>query len=528
MKNYTVIFLLVSLFIISCQTKVERLRTDRTSALVRELLTKLDSADFYAARKEAEIELYKQRIGENSDYHGQYEALYKVAEKYSHYNIDSSLVYFEKAVQVAADAGDDNLRISAQIRLSTMLTIGGFYMEAAEILNSVPREVLQASHFAPYYNAWMTLYRDAYASSYEPDNFRHDYQDKYEEYRDSLLRIADTMSVYYLRNMERKLAKEGNFEEARRYNAIRISDTPDHRSYAYATSVYDRFMIAYHYEDNMKGEDVDDLLQAAIIELEYCNRDINSMLIVITLLNEIGEIEDAKKVSDYYYDALQKFRSRKRLIECGEKAMIVNEENFSLLQKKNRQFKTAILFISLLAVALFIALFYINSSRRKIIRLKDNLQRSGMVSKGYVGVVFKLYSSYIKRLDAFRLKIYTTLKKGNVEQTLELASPSKDLVSNERRDLFHHFDTAFVDIFPDYIEKVNSFLKPEMRITPKRTEILNTELRILALIKLGIEDNEEIAEMLHCTVKTVMNQRAVFRSRLAVPEKVFNKAISEL
>jgi hypothetical protein len=109
-----------------------------------------------------------------------------------------------------------------------------------------------------------------------------------------------------------------------------------------------------------------------------------------------------------------------------------------------------------------------------------------------------------------------------------LASPSKDLVSNERRDLFHHFDTAFVDIFPDYIEKVNSFLKPEMRITPKRTEILNTELRILALIKLGIEDNEEIAEMLHCTVKTVMNQRAVFRSRLAVPEKVFNKAISEL
>jgi hypothetical protein len=166
MKNYTVIFLLVSLFIISCQTRVERLRTDRTSALVRELLTKLDSADFYAARKEAEIELYKQRIGGNSDYYGQYEALYKVAEKYSHYNIDSSLVYFEKAVQVAADSDDDLLRISAQIRLSTMLTIGGFYMEAAEILNSVPREALYSFQVESYYNAWMTLYREAYSSSY--------------------------------------------------------------------------------------------------------------------------------------------------------------------------------------------------------------------------------------------------------------------------------------------------------------------------------------------------------------------------
>lgn len=527
MKRLSFILLLIAVLSLSCQKREERLHTEKTSGLVRELLTKLDSADVYAARKEAQIEASKKQIG-GSNYQDQYKALYDIAENYSHYCIDSSLVYFNRAVRVAADADDELLRIYAQIRLSTMLTIGGFYMEAAEILNSVPREALLASHLAPYYNACMTLYREAYASSYEPDNFRRDYQDKYEEYRDSLLHVADTMSLYYLRNMERKLAKEGNYEEARRYNAIRVSNTPDHHSYAYATCLYDRFMIAYHYEDNLKGEDVDDLLRAAIIELEYCNRDINSMLIVITLLNEIGEIEDAKKVSDYYYDALQKFRSRKRLIECGEKAMIVNEENFSLLQKKNRQFKAAILFISLLVVALFVTLFYINGSRRKIIRLKDNLQRSGMVSKGYVGVVFKLYSSYIKRLDAFRMKIYSTLKKGNVEQTLELASPSKDLASNERRDLFHHFDTAFVDIFPDYIEKVNSFLKPEMRITPKRTEILNTELRILALIKLGIEDNEEIAEMLHCTVKTVMNQRAVFRSRLAVPEKVFNKAISEL
>ena len=505
-----------------------RLRTAKTSGLVRELLTKLDSADFYSARKEARIDDLKSRLKDASTYIEEFDLLYEIANQYAHYSLDSSLYYIEKAAYLARNAGDEGFIIHAEIRRSTLLTIGGFYMEAAEILSSLPRNILDGVQVILYYNAWMTLYRDAYASSYEPDNFRRDYQDKYEEYRDSLLHVADTMSHYYLRNMERKLAKEGNYEEARRYNAIRVSNTPDHQSYAYATCLYDRFMIAYHYEDNLKGEDVDDLLQAAIIELEYCNRDISSMLIVITLLNEIGEIEDAKKVSDYYYDALQKFRARKRLIECGEKAMVVNEENFSLLQKKNRQFKMAILFISLLAVALFIALFYINSSRRKIIRLKDNLQRSGMVSKGYVGVVFKLYSSYIKRLDAFRLKIYTTLKKGNVDHTLELASPSKDFVSNERRDLFHHFDTAFVDIFPDYIEKVNSFLKPEMRITPKRTEILNTELRILALIKLGIEDNEEIAEMLHCTVKTVMNQRAVFRSRLAVPEKVFNKAISEL
>ena len=528
MRRFSFILLLIAVLSLSCQKREERLHTDRTSDLVRELLTKLDSADVYAARKEAEIEANKKQIEDGSNYREKYSALLKVANQYAHYSLDSSLVYLDKSAQVAREADNEFLVVSTDIRLSTMLTIGGFYMAAAEILNSVPRKSLQGPLLVSYYNAWMSLYRDVYSSSHEPDAFKREYYDRYEEYRDSLIHVADTMGVHYLRNMEKKEANAGNYEAARRYNAIRIANTPDKKSYAYATCLYDRFMIAYHYEGKLKGEDVDDLLQAAIIELEYSNRDINSMLIVITLLNDIGEVEDAKKVSDYYYASLLKFGSRKRLLECGEKAMVINEENFRLLQKKNQQFKMAILFISLMAIALLLALLKINSSRNKIIRLKDNLQQSGKISKGYVGVVFKLYSSYIKRLDMFRMKIYSTLKKGNIEQTLELASPSKDIISDERKNLFHHFDTAFVDISPDFIETVNSFLKPEMKIIPKRTEVLNNELRILALIKLGIDDNEEIAEMLHCSVKTIKNLRAIFRTRLAVPEERLIKAISEL
>ena len=143
-------------------------------------------------------------------------------------------------------------------------------------------------------------------------------------------------------------------------------------------------------------------------------------------------------------------------------------------------------------------------------------------------MLFKLYSSYIRRLDAFRTKIHATLKRGHVDQALELTSPSKDLISEESRSLFRKFDGAFVDIFPDYIETVNSCLKPQSQIIPKRTEILNNELRMLALGKLGIEDIEEIADMLHCSVKTVYNLRAMFKARLAVSEKEFQRMISEL
>ena len=85
-----------------------------------------------------------------------------------------------------------------------------------------------------------------------------------------------------------------------------------------------------------------------------------------------------------------------------------------------------------------------------------------------------------------------------------------------------------MDIFPDYVEVVNSCLKPAEKIVPKRTEILSNELRILALIKLGIEDNAEIASVLHCSVKTVQNLRSILKARLAISEKEFNTIISNL
>ena len=206
----------------------------------------------------------------------------------------------------------------------------------------------------------------------------------------------------------------------------------------------------------------------------------------------------------------------------------INDRNAQLIQKRNKELLSTLALLSLLAAALVFAVLVINSSRVKITRLKDNLEQSDKISKSYVGVLFQLYSSYIKRLDVFRTKVHSTLKRGQLEQALELTSPSGDIASEERRELFQNFDSAFVDIFPDFIETVNACCKPDEQIEPKKTEILNNELRILALIKLGINDSSEIADLLHCSVKTVYNLRSILKARLAIPEEQFNKVISEL
>ncbi len=525
-KRHILLLLTAVVIAVPCHG-ARSLQTPRTRGLIRELLVKLDSTDVYAANKERGIEAAKARLQGLPDveYYG---LCYDIAKSYSKYKLDSSLVYIDKAIETARNAGRDSLMLAAEFTKASILYSAGFTTEALETLHTISRSKMKGGLLVSYYNAWAELYHSIYNGSHEPAVFRKKYRASYNEYRDSLLSVLDTANVMYLRNMERKEARAGNYAEARRYNSIRLSVIGDTKSPDYATCLYDRFMISYFYERKLTGEAIDDLFESAIIEVGDCNYDIASLLRVEAYLIDVNEVSAAKKVSDYYYASLRTLGSRQRIIDGGEQAIRINDRNSRLLQKKNSDFKTALVFISLLLLALLLTLFVINNSRLKITRLKDNLERSGRISKGYVGVVFQLYSSYIRRLDVFRTKIHSTLKKGRLEQALELTSPSGDIALEERRELFRNFDSAFVDIFPDFIGTVNSCLKPEDRIEPKKTEILNNELRMLALIKLGIKDSTEIADLLHCSVKTVYNLRSMLKARLAIPEEDFDKVISEL
>lgn len=526
MRIHYLILLLA--FLVSCGHREYKMpHTDRTRGLVKELLSKLDSTDVYAARKERVINSLKAGLPGKTD-RDRVLLNYNIAKEYSDYVVDSTLIYLQRASRIAGEAGLDSLKMGADIMLAILMEEAGFYSEAREIISSVPRKAVSGKLLENYYNAWALLYHNLYSDFNEPDSFEKKYRESYNVYRDSLLSVADTMSILYLHNIERKAARLGDFAEARRYNDIRLSSIKDRNSAAYATCLYDRFMIAYYYERNLTGEAVDDLLESAIIEVSNSKQDIASLLRVEALLIGINEVNAAKKVSDYYFSSLQRLGSRRRLIDGADVTIKINDRNSQLIRKRNRELQSTLVLISLLLFALVFALVNINRSRIKITRLKDNLEQSYNITKNYIGVVFQLYSSYIKRLDVFRMRVHTRLKKGQIEQALELTSPLGDIASVERKELFHNFDTAFVDIFPDFLQTVNGCLKPEARIVPKKTEILSTELRILALIKLGIEDSTRIAEMLQCSVKTVYNHRSGLKSRLAVTEEEFEKVISEL
>jgi hypothetical protein len=104
----------------------------------------------------------------------------------------------------------------------------------------------------------------------------------------------------------------------------------------------------------------------------------------------------------------------------------------------------------------------------------------------------------------------------------------QSLKEQDLTDLFRNFDHAFLCLVPNFIEEFNKLLKPEARMVPDKDELLNTELRLFALIRLGVEDSSKIAEFLHYSVNTIYNYRAKVKNASIISRDDFEKRVKEI
>lgn len=526
MKIRLILILAGTMLLCACRGK-DVLQTPQTKPLIHELLEKIDSADVFLLRKEAELADIKTALDTVSGIQ-RYNVYREIAQSYTRFVCDSALTYHSKASELAEELGQDSLWVKSEISKSAMLSIAGFYAEAWETILGVPRSKVESvGELESYYNAMSALYHGLYSGSDEPRDFRQRYRALYNVYRDSLLTVSDPESDSYLRNLEKIAARSGAYDKARMYNQMRRERIEDHNSRIYATCVYDKYAIYYVYEHVPSAEAVDDLIRAAIIEVRTCNQDIASLLRLEKHLIDMGEITAAKKVSDYYYRAMVHFGARNRRLAASDQTVLISNKVLKTLNRRNKAMVLAFIFISVLLVIISIILLKINKIRHKITVLNEKLMLSGDITKGYIGVLFQLNASYIKRLETFRSKIHMMLKKGNIDKALELTSLSGYVSADEIKELNNNFDSVFLSIYPNFVQTVNSCLRSDARFVQK-AGMLPTELRIIALTKLGIDDTAELADMLRCSVKTIYNLRSAFKGRLAVSEDEFKKTLAEL
>jgi hypothetical protein len=159
--------------------------------------------------------------------------------------------------------------------------------------------------------------------------------------------------------------------------------------------------------------------------------------------------------------------------------------------------------------------------------VNNKLSEANCVKEEYIGYLFTMCSSYINKLEDFRVKVNRKLKTGQADDLYRITR-SSSLVADEMKEFNKNFDTVFLNLYPDFVREFNSLLQDGEQITLKEGELLTPELRIFALIRLGINDSVKIASFLRYSVQTVYNYRLKTRNKAAVPKEEFSTAVGQI
>ena len=321
----------------------------------------------------------------------------------------------------------------------------------------------------------------------------------------------------------------------------------------YAMATYHRSLIC-KYSDDSLGEK-QNLCLSAISDIRSAIKDHASLWMLAQLLYEDGDMERAYQYMRFSWNATKFYNARLRSWQSADVLSLIDKTYQAMIEKQNDRLQQNLLLITALLVLLIVALGYIYRQMKKLADARNHLQvankqlnglneelrqmnsclsstnielsESNQIKEEYIARFIKLCSTYINRLDAYRRMVNKKVSAGQIAELLKITR-SQDALDEELEELYANFDTAFLHLFPNFVGKFNDLLQENEQILPKKGELLNTELRIFALIRLGIEDSSQIAEFLRYSVNTIYNYRAKVRNKARGSREDFDDLVRKI
>lgn len=543
--------LLCFLLFFSCHSA---LAGESLDSLLNVLDKTIKEADTYVQIKENKLHELKKEARKTPPFSVErYHLNNDIYLEYKAYSSDSALHYLNENMLLARQLNDKERELKIQLELSYLLSSIGMYMEAADILNSIDRQTLPSSLLGHYYTCYEHVYSEAGAAQPRYKMFASRYAKLSHAYRDSMQVTLDPSSATYLWLRGTQLREAGKYDEALEFSDRRLAEssfgTPQ-----YALVAYQRFRL---FESmGKKDEHLYYLVLSAISDVRSAIKEQSSLMVLAQELNSKGDLKRAYDYINFSWEISQFYKTRLRSWMNITPLSMINGNYQDIIKQQNRELLIYITCVALLALLLVIALIYIYRQMKALSIAKKGLQEvnerlfslneeleevnrhlrstnlelseSNLIKEAYIARFFKLCSVYVDRLQAYRKLVNKKLQRGQVAELLKMTHLSNDIVTVEVQELYANFDSAFLHLFPNFVESLNALLLPEEQIVLKPDELLNTELRIFALIRLGIKDSSQIAELLHYSVNTIYNYRSRVKTKARVSRDDFEDLVAKI
>lgn len=477
----------------------------------------------------------------------QYDLNQRLYDEYVAYKFDSAFYYIEKNVNALSASADHDRFAASAVRMAHILAVTGLFDRARRLLDKVNPDSISDQQKIAYYTqqSELNLYRSEMAQF---TNYFYDYIKRAQYYRQLVMQIAPKDSYDYVFNRATYICEAGDTEEAIRILEAYLSKTEQGtRIYSIITST-----LAFFYQKKGVPEKQEYyLLLSAISDERSAIRENNSLRSLSELLMDRGNYDDAYRYLLQAISEAKFYGSRIRLMQVGRMApqiLQLYDAERTRTQQRTSLLLMVISFISIILVGIIVYTLILYRKKHaaglKIIEMNKMLashseeiesvntqmKEANRIKEEYIGRFLELSSQLISDSEQ-RLKQLNRLARERKLEELYAELKTMEPVNKGIRKFHSHFDTAFLNIYPHFISEVNNLLNPECRFDVEQdgtpVKHLSTELRVLALIRLDITDNQEIADILRSSITTIYTYRSKIKAR-AINKESFEDDVRKI
>ena len=509
-----------------------------TDSLLRELKSELAKKNRYDNKKEVRIQALK--LSATKIPANQLQELYsiytKLYEEYKVYQFDSAYIYNQKIERISKTLNDKSKYYDSKIKQGFILLSAGMFKECFECLNQIDTKFLTDSVKIEYYSLKSRSYSDL-ADYNNNINFTPYDNALAIKYLDSALKICKSNSYQQLMLSGNKQIIIQELQHPSIYLTNLLTNFPitDHQRAMAATGL----SFFYNKPSNI-NEKLFWLEVGVINDVRSSTKETLAAFKLGEELFKEGKVNDAYILVEQALDDAQYYGARLRKLKIAAVLpVIAAAKNINTENEKNRLqiYLLSIIAIALLIVAISFIVFIqlkrlkvkegiIEQKNIQLSKINDQLSEDAHIKEEYIGYFFNNISGYISKLEKLKRNIerkITTKKYDDILITINEIN-----IKKERENLFYTFDHVFLKIFPNFIVEFNSLFKKEDQIWPKDNEVLNTDLRIFALKRLGIDENQSIANILEYSVSTIYVYKMRIKAKALVQGELFDQKIMSI
>jgi hypothetical protein len=506
-----------------------------TDSILRELDKVLLQKEDYYNQKYERIDKLKMQLSalEDEDSETRFEIYHQLFKEYGSFIYDSAFYYAGEMQKLAFETGSQDLIDVSRMKMSFVLLSSGMFHEALDTIRKINPENLDNLAKVEYYDLMGRAFYDM--SEYANDSyFTPIYRKKGNQSTRLAIQYADPSNYQYWASRALLNMRTNRLDSALIYYTKVLED--------FEVSLHQKAMVYASMADiNLKKGDTITamklLANSAINDIKSVVTETIALRNLADVLYHLGLVRDAHNYIVLANDDAGFYGARQRSFQISGVLPIIEGEKLELIEKQKKQLELYIIFLAILTalivfslVVIFKQLTRLKKARATILETNNNLKalnatlkEANKIKEEYIAYYFNISTNYVDKLEYLKEAISRNLdnkRYSNISQSL-----NKLVIKKEREQLFRNFDKIFLSIFPDFVEGFNALFDKDDHVYLTEQGAMNTDLRIFALIRMGINENEKIARILNFSINTIYSYKNRIKKRSIVPNNEFEDKI---